>query len=268
MERCAAVAKVARVVRVRMGRRLWWVISAFSFGALGGAGVAMLREPPVSILIESFERRSPTWVSEDDGEGALFSVEVPRVTGGCGADAEAALNGALMRLVEMPLEGYGARSLEVQASSLLGKWRACRVDNPTGACVARWWTRREAQVLHNSGGLLSVQIAERWYSGGAHSNYRTHVATFDVSTGRRVDVRDLLGAVDRSRVAEAVAQGVVKGGVPCVYEDLVQRAALTDNVAVVEGGLLFSFDPYEVSGFAQGTIQQVIPWTAAAGLDT
>ena len=265
---CCDVASIGAVAAVRVGRWLWWMTSAFSVGALGGAGVAMLREPQVSILIEPFERRSPTWVSEDEGEGALFSVEVPRVTGGCREESAAALHGALMRLVEMPTEGSDARSLDAQAASLLEDWRSCRAENPTSACAARWWTRREAKVLHNSGGYLSVQIAERWYSGGAHSNYRTRIATFDVATGQRVDARGLLGVTDRRRVAAAVGQGVLERGVPCVYQDLIRRAIVTENVAVVEGGLLFSFDPYEVADFPQGTIQHVVPWDAVGSADS
>jgi hypothetical protein len=95
----------------------------------------------------------------------------------------------------------------------------------------------------------------RW----CHSNYRTHIATFDVSTGWRIDARDLLGIANRQRVAAMAVQSALESGVPCFYPDLVQRTPLTDNVALVEGGLLYSLDPYEISGFPQGVIQHVAP---------
>ena len=256
-----AIATVPAMMGLRAEHRWRWLVVSFLVGGGVGAAAAQWPAGPVALVIERFERKSPSWVSEQEGEGALFSVEVPRVTGGCGEEAKAALNGALLRLVEMPHKDSGAPSLEVQASSWLESWRGCRVEYPTSACVAQWWTRRKAKVLHNRGGLLSVQIAENWYSGGNHSNYRTRIATFDVSTGRRIDARDLLGAADRERLAEKVVQSVLESGAPCIHQSLVQRTPVTDNVAVVEGGLLYSFDPYEISGFVQGVIQHVVPWS-------
>ncbi|MGC6488148.1 MAG: RsiV family protein [Planctomycetota bacterium] len=239
-----------------------WTASALSVGFLGGAGVAALRERPLSIRIERFERASPARVSEREDAGAVFSVDVPRVTGGCGDEARAALNAAWMLLVEMPIRGQGARSLEAQAASLLTSWERCRAEHPTAASTASWWRRRRTQVLYSGDGLVTLQVSERWHTGGAHSNSRTRIATYDPASGRRVDARSLVAPADRSRLAAAVVQGVLARGVPCDRAALVARASATENVAVIERGLLFSFDPYEVSGFPQGTIQHVVPWSA------
>jgi len=243
-----------------------WLTVSFLLG--GGVGAAVVQCPAdgVAIRVARFERASPTWVSEEEGEGASFSAEVPYVAGRCSADVQAELSAALLRFVEMPLVAAAPQPLEALAGSLLESWRSCRDQYPDGASAARWWERRQVSVLHSDAELLSMQVWSCIYTGGAHSNHRMQLATFDVATGRRVDAASAVAVEDRSRLAEAVARGVLGSGVSCDRERLVARAAQTQNIAVVEDGLLYSFDPYEVSGFAQGTLQYVVPWSVVGAL--
>lgn len=244
---------------------LAWSMAA---SAAGGYWLSTIARP-VELRIERFERATSKWISEKRGEGAMFAAEIPQVVGGCSEQAMAAMNRALLELAEMRYEGLTHRTMDQQAARLLRGWRECRDEDPTGASSARSWTRREAKVLLNDGEVLSVQVSEAWYSGGAHCNYCSKQASFDVRSGRTLTVADVIGPGEQRALAQVVVDGLVAAGEGVWRSDdqaLLDTVARFRNVAVVEEGLLFVFDPYEIAPFSAGTIRYTVPWSELSSL--
>ena len=241
-----------------------WSAVVVGVAASGVGGYWLVRaDRPVVIEVGRFERSTPTWISEHEGEGASFTADVPRVVGGCSQAAQDILNQALVELVEMRYEGLTHRTMAQQAERLVKTWRDCRDEDPDGASSARSWTRRDAEVLLNDGQTLSVQVSEAWYSGGAHCNYCSQQASFDVRTGRKLAITDFIRSDARSALATIVLDGLVAatgGEWGRDRQELLDTIARFRNVAVVADGLRFVFDPYEIAPFSAGTIRHVVSW--------
>ncbi|MCF8081334.1 MAG: DUF3298 and DUF4163 domain-containing protein [Desulfobacterales bacterium] len=139
---------------------------------------------------------------------------------------------------------------------------------------SRWFLKREVSVVHASSRVASLCFSEIIYTGGAHPNSRKRYQSFDATTGRAVEMEDLLVPGARRRF-DAVAERIFRqthGILPDVtlteagfwFES--GRFALNDNFAVIAEGVLFYFNPYEIASYAAGPTELLIPFSELKGL--
>ena len=121
-------------------------------------------------------------------------------------------------------------------------------------------------MLCSDGAVLSLRVTGNSYTGGAHSNYNSCVATFDVRTERRLTVTDYVGEGGLDALAQAVVEGLTRQAGELVRADLLDSVRTFDKVASVDEGLFFAFDPYELAGFARGTVEHLVPWSVIHAL--
>ena len=117
-------------------------------------------------------------------------------------------------------------------------------------------------VLLNDGTHLTLQLDGYSYSGGAHPNPSSSVATWEAATGKRVKLEDVVTDLTalqkiaeqkfRQEQAEAFQQG---------FEfDESFPFKLADNTGLLKDGIYFCYVPYEVGPYAMGYTQFVIPF--------
>ncbi|MCR5889012.1 DUF3298 and DUF4163 domain-containing protein [Hymenobacter sp. J193] len=128
-----------------------------------------------------------------------------------------------------------------------------------------------AHVLWNQAPLLSLGFYHYSFTGGAHGNYGTTVASFDTRTGRRLTyeaifrpgsdekLRPLLAAALRR--AYQLAPGASLSEV--IFEEPL---SVTHNVYLTSGGAVFIYVPYEVAAYAFGEIRLFVPLRDLRGL--
>ena len=243
-----------------------WLLGS-QLAALGVIGLLFfLRPAPVDVSVVDFERATPGWVGDHQGEGAQFRAEIPQVVSGCEEPARSALNDSLLAMAEMTLDKAARRPLSQQADAFLKQWREVRDEWPSGASTAHAWERRTAEVLCNDGAILSVRVTTNYYTGGAHSNYSSCVAMFDVRSGRRLTVTDYVGERGLDALAQEVVEGLARQEGEVVRADLLDSVRAFDKVAAVDEGLFFAFDPYEIAGFARGAVEHLVPWPVVHAL--
>jgi hypothetical protein len=177
------------------------------------------------------------------------------------------LNDAIRAMLLAPeLGAEEPRGLEAMAETFLGQWRKTRSEFPEAASTLSWYVEHTIRVIHLDGRLLSVESAEQAYTGGAHPNASTRYASFALADGRRLAIADLCVPDSGARLEE-IAERVFREAreIPADrslidagfwFED--DRFTLNDNFAVVETGLLFYFNSYEVGPYAAGPTEIVI----------
>ena len=221
---------------------------------------------PVELHIVPFVRATPGCISRTKGEGAWFYEEVPLVTGGCSPELQDALNRELFTFCKLDPDNP-RRSLVEQADSWQREWREDRAAYPNSASTMHSWSHTTAKALYNADGLLTVEVA--WVGNGGHQNwYDTRVATWDVTSGRRVDAKGLVATERQAQLACTAARLLREDRADLYWDpDELRRAFLeTENVAVVADGLLYSFDPFEIAGRPQGVIRHIVPWAEVRAL--
>jgi len=86
------------------------------------------------------------------------------------------------------------------------------------------------------------------YMGGAHGMMRTAYDNYDVATGKKITIEQIVNTADKdfiafyeNKIKSDYADGVLGNEIP-----------MTDNFYILPTGITFSYAPYELLGFAAG----------------
>jgi hypothetical protein len=230
---------------------------------------------PVRYEMRSLERTAGGCPEEPRGVCAEVELEYPEIEAAPTREAEERLRDAVgtFLLAPAPFVDRPAGAEEL-AREFLAHQAEVRRSYPEGSSSSGWFFERRIAVLHQDGRVFSLDVSERWYSGGVHPNSSASLASFDPRTGRRLLLDDL---VERARVPDLVdlaerrfreVRGIPRGV-------LLSEAGFTfpqetfyvnDDFAVTPEGLAFHFDPYEVGPYALGPTDYVVSRAELASL--
>ena len=103
---------------------------------------------------------------------------------------------------------------------------------------------------------ISFRAEEYSYAGGAHGSNKITVGIIDRKTGSRLRLADFVPSDKLPELTKLLREKVVKkiGG----KENLQGDVRPIENFCVVEGGLKFVYNEYEVACYAAGAIEVVV----------
>ncbi len=117
-------------------------------------------------------------------------------------------------------------------------------------------------IICNEAGLLCVDAGGYEFGGGAHGIGWVSYLNFDLQTGRVLQLKDLLVPNYADRLDEVAAR--IFFSIPeneeMLFEENRDNFKVNDNFAVTPGGLIFTFNPYEIAAYAAGMPEVVIPY--------
>ncbi len=118
----------------------------------------------------------------------------------------------------------------------------------------------EMQVLFNEKDLLSIGYSGYAFDGGAHGNYGTTLASYDLVAKKHLTLDDVFKPNYQNTVSAALDKALRKKYNLDPKETLNQflfdnKIEATNNFAVTRKGILFNYTPYEIAAYAMGEIQ-------------
>ncbi|UYZ59317.1 DUF3298 and DUF4163 domain-containing protein [Hymenobacter latericus] len=133
------------------------------------------------------------------------------------------------------------------------------------AYALRYDEQQLVRVLWNQAPVLSLGFLNYSYTGGAHGNYGTTVASFDVRTGRALRYADIFRPGTEAQLTPVLSRAVRRtlgiGAAARLDEVLmVEQMPVTRNVYLTGGGVVFVYVPYEIASYAQGEIRVFVPF--------
>jgi len=119
-------------------------------------------------------------------------------------------------------------------------------------------------VLYQQGDLLSLGFFHYNFSGGAHGNYGTTPASYDLRTGRRLRYNDFFQPIAAQKLPALLGQAVRPllnlGPSESLDKQLfVNKMPVTHNMYLTANGAIFVYQPYEIASYAQGEIRVFVP---------
>ncbi|MGI4866882.1 MAG: DUF3298 domain-containing protein [Janthinobacterium lividum] len=126
-------------------------------------------------------------------------------------------------------------------------------------------------VFCQQGNLLSVGIFRYDFSGGAHGNYGTTGASYDLRTGQRLHYDAIFLPTAAAQLPALLTQAVrplvnLKPDEPLDQALFVKQMPVTHNVFLTPGGVEFIYQPYEIASYAQGEVRVFLPLPAVQAL--
>lgn len=131
----------------------------------------------------------------------------------------------------------------------------------------KWSSEISLQVLLNTPNLLSFKFEEVSFTGGNHANHATRFFNFDINTGKRLYYSDIFlpntNTEKRDKIIYSFFRASLLKKEDVSIEEIDDNGTfqtLPPNFGLTKTGILFSFDPYEIGSFSEGTIQFEVPY--------
>ncbi|WP_373552756.1 DUF3298 and DUF4163 domain-containing protein [Haliscomenobacter sp.] len=167
---------------------------------------------------------------------------------------------------ETDLEKAAQASIEEKAAEFIKMQKDFAKEAPDSP-MANFTAESKYNVLLNDGKYLTLEIEGYTYTGGAHGSPTAAVATFDVLSGKMLNLDDL---VKDKKALEALAEASFRAERADIFEptdgmepfnfDENFPFALPQNYGLVSDGLYCHYLAYEVGPYAIGNTQFVIPF--------
>ncbi len=131
----------------------------------------------------------------------------------------------------------------------------------------------EQFIEMNHGNILCIGQLDYLYMGGAHGSSASSYYNYDLRSGKKITLKDLLVAgfeKSLNPLAEKYfrVQNEIPPGKSLEEEGYFwgEAFSLTDNFALQPDGILFEYNPYEIAAYYRGTSQVLIPYSAIKNL--
>ena len=199
-----------------------------------------------------------------------FRIAYPGITGGGTDSTRVRMNRLLVNMVtEDAMQSGEGRSFEELAAGFLGEFTRAREEFPDAASTSEWTLEVTLTPLFDAPEVLSLQLLEFMFSGGAHPNSITVLRSFDTRSGSplrledmvRPESMDALIGVGERRFREV--RGIGFGNDlrdAGFFAENEGGFYLTDNVAITADGLRFFYNPFDIAAYAEGPTGLLLPW--------
>ncbi len=124
-------------------------------------------------------------------------------------------------------------------------------------------------VSFNSDNILSLEISEYLFTGGAHGNSSFTLSSFNLATGEKIKLNDIFYD-DYKNTLNSVGERIFReqyraDSTQSLYDQgffgFENGFTLNDNFDIYLGGIKFQFNPYEAGAYALGAPEVFIPWS-------
>ncbi|CAN5530761.1 DUF3298 and DUF4163 domain-containing protein [soil metagenome] len=157
-------------------------------------------------------------------------------------------------------------SIEAAGNEFVTEFNEFKAETPDN--FGRWYRSVGVEVMIFNDSLLSLQISDETYSGGAHGSYATTFLNLNPSSGDTLSLSDFL--------KPGYEQSLTKIGEQIFREtrELADTASLefngfefgdnqfglNSNYGFRKEGIVFFYNSYEVAPYAMGPTEVVIPY--------
>jgi hypothetical protein len=156
-------------------------------------------------------------------------------------------------------------SFDELINSFFDEYRQFKTDIPDS--YQEWFIERSGSVKFYNDDFISLIFSENTYLGGAHPNSYTVFTVLDLNSGNKITLEDIFIA-DYEPILNKVAEEEFRKLKELEeYEDLDEagfwfddnKFSINDNFALSDEGLTFYYNNYEITAYAYGPTELIIP---------
>ncbi len=222
--------------------------------AVGLFFVSCTKEQPLEFSNVNYERTSEL---NEGNEQAKVNISIPSaLTGTVVADS---INTSIYNFIESVINfGEGERrfsSYEELADSFIASYNEVQKDFPESI---GWEANMKGKIIFQTENLLNIKIEYYIFTGGAHGYFGMKSLLFDIRNGKSLTHQDLF--MDLAKLERYVEEQFRKyfqigenqsiNATGFMFED--DTFHLPENIFFTDEGLLFHYNVYEISSYADG----------------
>lgn len=226
---------------------------------------------PLQFETKTFEKLVPGCGDHSKREQpcVTFRIKWTEVSAAPDAGSKAKINSAIRARLQSKDAPAG---FEAEAAAVAEEFQRFHDQFPKSGIT--YFVRRTAEVSFSSARLLSVEINDEDFKGGATPNARRDYLNLAPATGESVALSGLLVrdgmakltalAEQRFRASKQLEAGAKLSGAGYIFAD--DKFALSPTWGVTATGLVFHYNDYEIAPQAAGPTTIVLPWSEIRAL--
>jgi len=195
---------------------------------------------------------------------AQFEASYP-VFGGLDSTVQKAIANQIGFNLNNGVEGE-IKDLNSQAKEFIEGYKEFKSDTPD--MFGRWYRAISIEVKVFNDSLLSLQLSDESFEGGAHGSYNLSFVNVRPGNGAVFKLDDFLKPgyeADLTRVGEEIFREARELADTATYEMngftfSDNKFALNDNYGFRKEGIVFFYNSYEVAPYSEGPTEIVIPY--------
>lgn len=219
---------------------------------------------------------NPVWTAKHLDEqpivfhkkSAEINLSIPSIKGGSPtfrSNINRWINNFQERLL---VEDNTGMSLEQAADAFLAEHAATVAENP-GAITNQWTVTSDYHLLYETELYLTIQLTAEVYRGGAHGSYISATRTFETERGHMVDLENF---VTDKEAFKTIVEQHFRQARPDIFAEGFEfndifPFTLPTQFGLVENGIFINYVPYEVTPYAFGNTEFVVPFEAYQHLE-
>jgi hypothetical protein len=157
-------------------------------------------------------------------------------------------------------------SYEEMATSFITTYEGLKKEFPE---EVGWEANVKAKITFQTENLLNIKVEYYMFTGGAHGYFGVKSLLFDIHTGKSLSQQDLFSDIEQLKIlAEQkfrkdfhIAEGHPINSTGFMFEG--DMFHLPENIFFTDEGLLFHYNVYEISSYADGYQSFVIGYDHA-----
>lgn len=131
-----------------------------------------------------------------------------------------------------------------------------------------WFYKGNARVNVLTDSLLSISLDQESYTGGAHGSATRHFINVNPRTGKKIEVSDILKAGFENTLLQSAEKAFrnareMSDSSTYRFNDIQfpeGKFQLNDNFGFAPDGIIYYWNPYEITSYAQGPTEIFIPY--------
>ncbi len=198
---------------------------------------------------------------------AEIKIEFPQITSFENEIVKSKINKSIMVLFSQDILG-GSKSddFETMMKGFIEEYESFTNEFPDA--YQSWFIERTGEVKLNKENIFSIDYMEYSYTGGAHPNTYVTFKNFNLSNGDEIGLDEIISA-DKQNELTTIAEAEFRKLKELTPEaDLGQagfwfendKFYLNDNFLITDTSLVFYYNNYEITAYAFGPTELVIPY--------
>ena len=205
----------------------------------------------------------------------IMSVVYPIVNSGS-PEAQQKINDSIESLVAQKIQRYTSqeivetRNLDSLGEDFIGRFNQMIVDFPD--YKQRWSYNLEGSIAYDSLDVITIEFNLYSFTGGAHPNAEVTYKSYDAQSGEKLQLSDIVADVEK--VTELAQQKFRQQKQLAADADLNEAGytfdqnqfALNENFGVLEKGIIFYYNDYEIAPYALGPTEILLTYEEVGDL--
>lgn len=158
-------------------------------------------------------------------------------------------------------------NLEALAQSTISEYRAIeqelQLDSMDIGSSYNWQMIENNQILNQNGYFVSFVNEMFSFTGGAHGNTIRNHYVYDLKNDRILLAEDILKLMQCESIIDLQKKSAEKAGL-ILDEIFIDGFRCNSNFYLIEEGIIFHYDQYEIASYADGPIDIFISFTEIA----